>query len=270
MPKKKSSKSSTSDGKMRICFERIVPPEYAPARFASEQAVVSNFMRMAAPSGLDASGVIHPQRAAMVMLKKWENGRTLSCRFLDGSAKQKSRVEAKAHIWEKYANIKIKFVTSASVDIRISFKFDSGSWSAVGNDCLVEKYFPKYQPTMNYGWLEDNTDDQEYERVVVHEFGHALGLVHEHQSPKAKLKWNKTEVYRVFSGPPNFWSKADIDSNILEKYSPKGIKDTPFDNESIMLYQFDGKLFTDGKGTPNNTRLSDRDKAFITQMYPKG
>jgi hypothetical protein len=36
-----------------------------------------------------------------------------------------------------------------------------------------------------------------------------------------------------------------------------------------MLYQFDGSLFLDGKGTPNNTVLSQHDKDFIGQMYPK-
>jgi len=38
---------------------------------------------------------------------------------------------------------------------------------------------------------------------------------------------------------------------------------------SIMLYQFDGSLFKDGKGTPLNTQLSDQDKTMIAQMYPK-
>ena len=36
-----------------------------------------------------------------------------------------------------------------------------------------------------------------------------------------------------------------------------------------MLYQFDGSLFTDGKGTPLNTHLSHLDERMIGQMYPK-
>jgi serralysin len=59
--------------------------------------------------------------------------------------------------------------------------------------------------------------------VVVHEFGHALGCIHEHQSPTEHLHWDKQAVYDEFTGPPNNWSEADIDSNILEKYSPEGI-----------------------------------------------
>jgi hypothetical protein len=36
-----------------------------------------------------------------------------------------------------------------------------------------------------------------------------------------------------------------------------------------MLYQFDGSLFTDGKGTPLNTHLSRLDEQMIGHMYPK-
>jgi hypothetical protein len=105
-------------------------------------------------------------------------------------------------------------------------------------------------------------------RVVVHEFGHALGCIHEHQSPKEHLHWNKKAVYAAFSGPPNYWSKDDIDNNILKKYSPKGIAASAFDINSIMLYQFDASLFTDHKATPQNYALSEEDKTFIRTMYP--
>ena len=91
---------------------------------------------------------------------------------------------------------------------------------------------------MNFGRLKEDTDDAEYERVVVHEFGHALGCIHEHQKPNEHLKCNKKTVYKYFSGPPNYWSKEELDQNILEKYSPKGITATLFDRKSGMLYQF--------------------------------
>lgn len=275
----------------KICFDRIVPPEAQPDGGKAQAAAMSAFHEQVRkkltdkniPAGahlshedsakvlpdLNASDPIHSVRMALIGLKKWDNGYSLRCRFLDGSPTQQQKVQDKAHIWEQYANIKIVFGNDPNAEVRISFVADPGSWSAVGKDCLVTSYFPKDQPTMNYGWLEDNTDDQEYERVVVHEFGHALGCIHEHQSPTEKLHWNTAAVYKAFSGPPNNWSKADIDSNILQKYSPKGMSATIFDRDSIMLYQFDASLFTDHKPTPLNTQLSTTDETMIAKMYPK-
>jgi Matrixin len=261
-----------ADQSLRMCIDRVVPDELAPARAAAEQAVAENAlrtMRSRLPD-IDALDPHHPlSRLAIVTLKRWPNGSTLKCRFLDGGPKQRKRVEEKAHLWEEFANIRFKFVKSSDEEIRISFEADPGSWSALGTDALVRTYFPKHQPTMNFGWLRDDTADTEYERVVVHEFGHALGAIHEHQSPKAGLKWNVAEVYRYFSGPPNYWSKEDIDFNVLQRYSKTQVNATKFDRISIMLYHFDGSLFEDGKGTHENDHLSAADKKFIAQMYPK-
>jgi hypothetical protein len=277
----------------RICFDRVIPSNYQPERAMAHEAALSKYASAvqkkatsspsAFPRGasfaqhvaaigklarLSATDPVHIARMALVNLKKWESGHTLRCRFLDGDDLQRGKLKGKAQIWQDFANIKIVFVDDADAEVRISFQADSGSWSAVGNDCLVSDYFPTYQPTMNFGWLRDDTPDEEYERVGVHEFGHALGCIHEHQSPNEDLQWNVDAVYEAFSGPPNFWSKEDIDHNILQKYSPEGISATRFDPKSIMLYQFDGSLFKDGNGTPLNTHLSDDDKKMIAEMYP--
>jgi len=278
----------------RICFDRVIPESYAPARSMAQRAAVSRYLSTLQAKGgptvkdlssrasfgqsvakvgklaeLDANHPITVARMAIINLKQWESGHTLRCRFLDGDDVQRQKVEDNARKWEEYANVQLNFGDDPDAEIRISFQADSGSWSAIGTDCLVSDYFPQYQPTMNFGWLRDDTDDREYERVVVHEFGHALGCIHEHQQPNEQLKWDRQAVYDAFSGPPNYWSKDDIDHNILEKYSPDGISATQFDEESIMLYQFDGSLFTDGVGTPLNTTLSKLDEQMIGRMYPK-
>lgn len=258
-----------ADAPVRICFERIIPDE-----LDTEHAIRVNMRQMIIGARgdtkkLNADDVAHVARMAVINTKKWPAGTTLRCRFLDGSAKMRSKVKAVAMEWQKLANIKLKFVTRGAAEIRISFYADAGSWSAVGRDCLNTSYFPLHQPTMNYGWLRDNTDDQEYHRVVTHEFGHALGCIHEHQQPKFDRKWDVAKVMKYFSGPPNYWDEDAIKSNVLEKYSPKGISATQFDPKSIMLYAFDGALFADGKGPTNeNTVVSKLDVTMIKKMYP--
>src|SRR5438874_825530 len=79
-------------------------------------------------------------RMAIPVLKKWPNGTVVECRFLDGSPTQRKKVEAKAHDWEQYANIKFKFVTTGPEKVRISFSANSGSWSALGTDALNTTY----------------------------------------------------------------------------------------------------------------------------------
>jgi len=257
----------TDQGPMRICFERIIPDELDPER--PVRRALREVMAANARQRLNASGVAHIARMALVTSKKWPAGTTLKCRFLDGSAKMRKKVQAVAHGWEKYENVKFKFVPTGPAEVRISFFADPGSWSAVGRDALNQAYFPLTQPTMNYGWLRDDTEDQEYSRVVLHEFGHALGCIHEHQQPKFARVWNRQAVMQYFQGPPNYWPPADIQHNVLDKYSPKGIAATQYDPKSIMLYAFDGRLFSDGLGPTNtNSKLSSADIKMIKSMYP--
>jgi hypothetical protein len=273
MAKKAAKPASTptpsTEQKVKICFERIIPDELDSERMVRREMRRQMIEAAGGAGKLKASGVAHVARMAVINSKKWPAGSSVRCRFLDGSTKMKKKVTAIAKEWEQYADIKLKFVSSGEAEIRISFHADDGSWSAVGRDALNTSYFPLHQPTMNYGWLRDNTDDEEYHRVVTHEFGHALGCIHEHQQPKFSRQWNVEAVMKYFEGPPNYWSPDDIKSNVLEKYSPSGISATEFDPDSIMLYSFDGASFADGLGPTNdNTKVSVRDKTLIKKMYP--
>jgi hypothetical protein len=68
-------------------------------------------------------------------------------------------------------------------EVRISFYADAGSRSAVGRDALNTSSFPVHQPTMNFGWVRDDSDPVEDKAVILHEFGHALGCIHETRHP---------------------------------------------------------------------------------------
>ena len=279
---KPAAKTSADDGKPlqqalqqrapRICFERIIPDELDPERAvrrALRQQMLDTAASAAGGRKLDPDAVAGTTRMALVNSKKWPAGSTLRCRFLDGSAKMQRKVRTLAAGWEKVANVKLKFVSKGAAEIRISFYADAGSWSAVGRDALNTAYFPITQPTMNFGWVRDDSDAVEDRAVVLHEFGHALGCVHEHQQPKFDRKWNEKAVMRYFQGPPNYWDADAIRHNVLEKYSAKGLSATSFDPQSIMLYAFDAALFSDGLGPTNeNSTLSATDRAMIKRMYP--
>lgn len=249
---------------IHMCVDRILTGEQKIK--AMELAIKENKKNQ--PKIQRLPGVSnHPLKMALQTGKMWADGRLLRVYFLDGSNTQKSRVIEHASQWLTYANIKFDFkAAKAKSDIRISFEADAGSWSYIGTDNLG---IPKNEPTMNFGWLKDDTDDNEYNRVVVHEFGHALGCIHEHQNPKGGIKWNEAAVYQYFAGPPNYWSKADTYSNVIQKYSIDQLNASTFDPKSIMLYSFPGELIVGGKGTSMNYRLSTRDRSFIKKNYPK-
>ena len=39
---------------------------------------------------------------------------------------------------------------------------------------------------MSFGWLSQDLPEDQFRAVVLHEFGHALGLIHEHPA-----RWNR-------------------------------------------------------------------------------
>ncbi|MCX7240995.1 MAG: M12 family metallopeptidase [Burkholderiales bacterium] len=251
-----------------ICFERIIPDELDAEQHVRRALRGELIAAKGAGTRLTANEVGHVARMALISTKKWGSGFTVRCCFLDGSAKMQKKVRVLAKEWEKYANVKIKFVTKGPAEVRISFYADEGSWSAVGRDALNRSYFPLHQPTMNFGWVRDDSDPVEDRAVVLHEFGHALGCIHEHQAPTFDRKWNQAAVMKYFQGAPNFWDEEAIRQNVLIKYSPKGIQATRFDPKSIMLYAFDAELFSDGRGPTNqNSDLSPTDRTMIKQMY---
>lgn len=259
----------TAVRRAHICFERIIPDELDPEQHVRRALRGELIAAAGAAKKLNADDVAHVTRMALVASKKWGPGFNLRCRFLDGSAKMQKKVRTLAKEWEKHANVKLKFVAKGPAEVRISFYADDGSWSAVGRDALNASYFPPHQPTMNFGWLGDDSDPVEDRAVILHEFGHALGCIHEHQAPTFDRKWNQAAVMKYFQGPPNYWDEEAIRHNVLSKYSPKGIQATKFDPESIMLYSFDAELFSDGGGPTNeNSQLSSTDQAMIKQMYP--
>jgi hypothetical protein len=233
---------STDDqaSRPKVCIDRILPRD---------------MMRLQPTRNLGGR-----PRALAPIGKTWMNGSTLRVRFIGGTAEQRALVKTQAGWWTQHANLRFDFNDAPSAEIRISFDENDGAWSYVGTDC---RNIPLNEATMNLGFMDGGT--------TAHEFGHAIGLAHEHQNPAGGIQWNEAVVIAECAKSPNFWDEATTRHNILRKYSADQIKGTAFDPNSIMLYFFPAEWTLNGIGTSANEVLSDLDTQFIAgaKMYPK-
>ncbi len=210
--------------------------------------------------------IISLSRMATEISKEWKKGRRLTVSFMGGKKEVKDRIIRHAKIWMDYANIEFDFTPRKKPgDVRIAFDTNDGSWSLMGTDILSED---KTEPTMNFGWLTPTTDDLEYNRVVVHEFGHTLGCIHEHERPDNGIPWDKPKVYAYYKQTDG-WGKDEVDAQVFSKYDISQIRANKLDKKSIMMYPVPNELTKGNYEIGWNTGLSEADKKFITKLYPK-
>ncbi len=257
--------AAASASEIKACIDRALPT--SSLLHASRAAIAENPDNAPVlPRGRSLPGAFINSPVALAALtgKLWQPGRTLRVHFLDGEPSIQERLEPFAHQWSEHANIKFDFVNDPDAEIRISFA-QRGSWSYIGTDALS---IPKGQPTMNFGWLKRSTTNDEYSRVVIHEFGHALGCIHEHQNPATNVPWNKEAVYEYYAGPPNNWSKSQTDINLFTRYSAMLTQFSAFDRDSIMLYPIPNEFTRGDFEVGWNRVLSAQDKQFVATLYP--
>lgn len=224
----------------KICIDRVLPRDQMRLQ---RTATRKGRTRAIAPIG-----------------KTWMNGSTLRVRFMGGTPAQQAVAREQAGWWTQVANLKLQFNNAPDAEIRIAFDSSDGAWSFVGTEC---RGIPPNTPTMNLGFLDGGTS--------AHEFGHALGLAHEHQSPAGGIQWKEDVVIREMAKSPNFWDEATTRHNILRRYRADQVNGTAFDRDSIMLYFFPSEWTVNGVGTDANEVLSALDKQFIAgaKMYPR-
>ena len=201
--------------------------------------------------------------------------------FFSGSDALRSRIAKIAMEWKSaapgvpldFGNVENpRLCKSGDVNhIRVGFRF-TGYWSLIGQDSI--KFAGPDEQSMNFERFDTSPpSDAEFHETVLHEFGHAIGLEHEHQNPLAKCKdefdWPK--IYSWLAEPPNNWSKEIVDHNMSILNEP-GLLASTFDRKSIMLYTFPPEYFKQGTRAscynPPNTALSDGDKSIVQALYP--
>jgi hypothetical protein len=194
--------------------------------------------------------------------KLWAKGTTIRVGFMNGDDELQERVQAIASQWTEHANLKFEF-GPAPGRAQIRIKFAPEVWAYVGTDCLQ---VPINRETMSLN--KDAADESTFQIDVLTHFGHALGLMKEHQQPSAMLPWDRAKVYSHYARTAA-WSRDIVDRQLFQKLEPNYYGfDKPFDPDSIMMMAFPGELFQDGVERKRNTTLSDGDKELIKKLYP--
>jgi hypothetical protein len=195
----------------------------------------------------------------------WMPGSRLRVRFIGIEPGFAARLMRLAQIWTAYANIRFVHSDDEDAEVRVAFK-SPASWSFIATDCLK---VPPTEPTVDLGRLHPASPIGDLESVVLHEFGHVLGLYHEHQNPSAEIPWDKKMVIKYFGGPPNNWGKGSIETSIYSRYPQDFFPfSKPFDPLSIMAWYFPPELTSRKKIFRQNLTLSAGDKEFISRLYP--
>jgi hypothetical protein len=265
--------------------------------------------------GEQRSSSIVPHALVIFKTDDWKPGQKITVAFNGGNPRLHALIERLASEWSEYANIQFDFGRDASghyrtwsandkdyaADVRIGFK-EVGFWSLVGRDSVNPDIAQPGVETLNLQGF-DTRLPMNFAGVVRHEFGHTLGLEHEHQGPQnaCDFRWNddpgyvKTKdnyvqfvadkagrhpgIYTSFGGPPNNWSKNTIDYNlrpltVLSDTPVSAYGFGPFDKLSIMKYYYEDWMFVSGKNSPcyspgTNYDFSAEDERRIAMYYPK-
>ncbi|WP_367083347.1 M12 family metallopeptidase [Pseudomonas sp. HOU2] len=204
------------------------------------------------------------KRALVHYSKTWPSRSTLKIAFMDNpTPEHKKKIIAAAERWLPYISLKFEFVEGAEGHIRISTE-GVGNSSFLGTDAL--EMFPD-TPTM---WLGIDPEHEDFETVVTHEFGHALGAMHEHQHPKAQIPWNKENVYNYYQNRPlHPLSPGQVDDNIFTPFNDADALYLPYDRKSIMHHPISNNLTLGNWANPINREISEKDKELMRLIYPR-
>jgi hypothetical protein len=244
----------------------------------------------------------------------WKKQKVVTVAFHGGTDDLYALIEQTANEWTSQGGqLKLSFQDkpghyrqwtaadkSPVANIRIAFNdgAEGGFWSLLG---VLAKNVDPNEPTMNFeGFPEalqkyfhgQNASEwvQTYEHTtILHEFGHALGLSHEHFNPQCQKDLKMDTIIAYLMGPPNNWSQEQARFNMDAQYyiqvlgrqagslESKLVTSRTTDQASVMLYLFPVRYYLSGdksvckpigdSGKDYPTTLSAGDKEFFLANY---
>lgn len=255
-------------------FEIEAPPLAIARRVAAERKLLAQVG--VAPGSGTAKGYFDGLRLWTVDIP------AVKVCFFGGSRKTRARIATIALEWKKAApGVPLDFgdlndprlcVPGEFNHIRVGFKAPRGEWSVVGKASI--QMLSQAEPSMNLqGFDTKPPAPAKFRQAVLHEFGHALGLAHEHQSrfSECASEFNWPWIYKAYKKQKG-WSRERTDRNMRVLFEPQYLA-TKYDRKSIMNYSFPPKFYKNGKRsvcyTKGNFELSAGDRELVRSLYPE-
>lgn len=195
--------------------------------------------------------------------KIW-NQKSITFHFIDGTEQQKSEVKKFAKLWQRYTGIRFKY-TNTKPSLFTFDKYYKITFKGNSNQSTRGKV----NGTIQLGDLSGNILFRK--TTILHEFGHMLGLGHEHQRYDRPTTLNNKALINACiqnQQQPREWCKENL-SDITQ--SVVFIK-SEYDTNSIMHYSLKNIVGNNAnllKALPlaDSNSLSFTDKYYIALLY---
>jgi hypothetical protein len=210
---------------------------------------------------------IHPEHTALLNSAYWGvKGVHCTVGFLERvPADFQQHFLMHANAWGQYANVVFSLAGPGEVPmVRVTCRGD-GYWSYLGPQILS---IPADQPTMSLQDFDRGMPESEWRRVVRHEVGHTLGLLHEHALPEIIALLDPEAVIADFMATQG-WSRQMIIEQILTPPAPGSYRSRKPNANSIMCYQFAAKDTRNRQPIPGGLDITPDDGAFVGSLYPR-
>lgn len=269
--------SQTDDISQRYFYE-------PPRSDASAQDAVSSADVLSEDKQLVVGLGARPFHVIVEAGRRWNPAQPVRVAFLGGDDILRGKIERVAKSWTgpDGANLSLEFrdaqgafltwnrASASTADIRIAFD-EKGYSSLVGTDSKSSGGLAK--SSMSLARFDTAPLPANWEAIVLHEFGHAIGFQHEHQNPEGHcdFKFNDDPgyvwtrggpqgeywkdrhqpprwpgLYTYFTNSPFRWNPADVDLNFGRLDDSQAYMTSAYDPASIMRYAFYPFMFKAG------------------------